>query len=67
MRKGVAELNIIECSGCTKSFQDSVMWWNGYFWYCPECVSYMEEEIEEEEELCSCHDGEINIYCQGCF
>ena len=63
-------MKIIECDGCQISFEDSFMWWNGYFWYCFECaIPYLEEEEErqnqEEEDLCSCRDGEINIYCQG--
>lgn len=64
-------MKIIQCDGCTYSYQDSVMWWNGYYWYCPECVSYMEEEEErksqEQEDLCSCVDGEIDIICRSCF
>ncbi len=60
-------MNIIECDGCNNSFQDSFMWWSGHFWFCQDCISYQEEENQEEEDLCSCRDGEINIYCQGCF
>ena len=25
------------------------------------------EYLEEEQDNCSCRDGEINLYCQWCF
>jgi hypothetical protein len=59
-------MKIIECEECNVSFQDSFMWWSGYFWFCFPCAStYCDEQ--EEEDLCSCHDGEIDIICRSCF
>ena len=28
---------------------------------------YMDHDLIEEDDRCSCYDGEININCQGCF
>jgi len=65
---GGRRMNIIECDGCTHSFQDSLMWWSGHFWFCETCLSYQDEENQEEEEdTCSCYDGEIDMYCSWCF
>jgi len=64
---GGRRMNIIQCDGCTNSFQDSLMWWSGHFWFCQTCVSYQDEEEQEQEDLCSCYDGEIDVYCSWCF
>lgn len=31
------------------------------------CGSWCSCYEEEEEDPCSCHQGEINIYCEWCF
>lgn len=60
-------MKIIECDECNVSFQDSFMWWSGYFWFCFECASIYLDEGEVEEDPCSCNQGEINITCSWCF
>mgnify|MGYP001626875305 CR=1 FL=1 len=61
-------MKIIHCDGCFKPFEESLIWWSGHFWYCRSCVEYIEEELaQEEEDLCSCRDGEIDIICRECF
>ena len=42
-----------DCGGCEK---DHTMCGSG-------CICFE----EQEEDYCSCHQGEINIYCQWCF
>ena len=33
---------------------------------CPNC-DHEEYETHQDEDLCSCHQGEINIFCRSCF
>ena len=34
---------------------------------CPNCDDDEEYEIHKDEDLCSCYQGEINIFCRWCF
>lgn len=34
---------------------------------CPNCDDDEEYETDKDEDLCSCHQDEINIFCRWCF
>lgn len=61
-------MSVMDCDECGHAFNDSFMYWTGLLWLCFDCaIPFVEDQDQEEEDRCSCRDGEIDIHCVECF